>query len=95
MKGFLSFLVLHLISKNEMSGDEIRKEIEQRKGCLPSAGTVYPVLKDLKLKGLIEDVGVGKKVKKYRITSEGKKEMKIVAKEFVGMFYDVSEGFGR
>lgn len=94
MKGFLSFLVLHLISKKYMSGDEIRKEIEQRKGCLPSAGTVYPVLKDLKSKGLIEEVDLGKKVKRYGITPKGKKEMKVVAKKFVDLFYDVSERFG-
>jgi len=29
MKGFLSFMVLRLISKQNMSGEEIRKEIER------------------------------------------------------------------
>ena len=63
MKGFLNFLVLRLISKRSMSGDEIRTELEKRKGCRPSAGTIYPVLKDLRKRGFIQEVEEKKKNK--------------------------------
>lgn len=93
MKGFLSFLVLRLISKNELSGQEIRKEIEARKGCMPSAGTIYPVLKNLNKSGLITEIAGGGKVKKYRLSEKGKKELVVANKKFVGLFCDMKEEF--
>jgi PadR family transcriptional regulator PadR len=93
MKGFLSFLVLRMISEKEMSGDDVRKEIEKRKGCLPSAGTIYPVLKDLKEGGLIKELKDGGKVKKYTVTEAGKKEMKTAVKKFVALFSDLRNEF--
>ena len=53
MKGFLSYLVLWILSKKSMNGSEIAKELEKRKGSKPSPGTIYPALKELKEKGLI------------------------------------------
>ncbi|HSU73239.1 MAG TPA: PadR family transcriptional regulator [Candidatus Binatia bacterium] len=95
MKGFLSFIVLRMISKQEMSGDAIRDELEKRKGCRPSAGTVYPVLKELKEKGLIKEVKDGGKEKKYHITESGQKEVKAAIKKFIALFSDLKDEFSR
>jgi len=95
MKGFLTFLVLRMISKKDMSGDAIRDELEKRKGCRPSAGTVYPVLKELKSKGLIKEVKDGGKEKKYTITDAGEKEMKIAVRKFIALFSDLKDEFDR
>ncbi|MEK6967556.1 MAG: PadR family transcriptional regulator [Nanoarchaeota archaeon] len=91
LKGFLSFLVLKMISKKELSGEQIRKEIEKRKGQKPSPGTIYPVLKSLKIAGFIEEATEGKKEKKYKITRKGKKEVDIATKKFCALFYDIEE----
>lgn len=95
MKGFLSFLVLRLISKKNMSGEEIRCELERRKGSRPSAGTIYPVLKYLKGNKWIEEVKDGGKEKKYRLTEQGRRTLKEANIRFVRMFYDVKEEFER
>ncbi|MBI4146281.1 PadR family transcriptional regulator [Candidatus Woesearchaeota archaeon] len=93
MKGFLTFLILRMISKKSMSGDEIRDEMEKRKGCRPSPGTVYPVLKELSRNGLIEEVKESGREKKYKITPSGQKELKIAVQKFVALFYDLKDEF--
>lgn len=76
-----------------MSGDDIRSELEKRKGCRPSAGTIYPVLKELSSRGLIvEEKGRGR-IKKYTITPTGQKELKVATRKFVAMFYDLKDEF--
>jgi len=89
----LSFLVLKLISKKSMSGEEIREEIKARKGSRPSPGTVYPVLKSLSENGFIEEIKSSGKVKKYRITKKGRKEIKNATKKFCMIFYDLKDEF--
>jgi DNA-binding PadR family transcriptional regulator len=87
MKGFLTFLILWLISKKKMTGVEITLELEKRKGSRPSPGTIYPALKDLKGKNLLyvdED-------KRYTLTKEGKKELENSLNIFFDTFCDVDE----
>ena len=93
MRGFLSFLVLRLISKEPRSGEEIRKELEQRKGAKPSPGTIYPVLKSLSENGWIEETDAGAKEKKYKITAKGKKELESATRKFVAIFCDMADEF--
>ncbi len=93
MRGFLTFLVLRLLSGKEMSGEEIRQELAQRKGCRPSAGTVYPVLKGLRESGFIEETSQGHKVKRYRLTPEGRREVRLATKKFIQLFYDCKDEF--
>ena len=50
MKGYLSYLILWVLSRKSMTGAEITKELEKRRGKKPSPGTVYPALKELKEK---------------------------------------------
>ncbi len=93
MKGFLSFLILRLISKQNISGEEIRCDIEKRKGSKPSCGTIYPVLKELKNNGWIEELDDSGKEKKYRITQTGKKELESAMRKFVAIFSDMKDEF--
>lgn len=93
MKGFLSFIVLKLISKGNMSGDEIREELKSRRGSKPSPGTIYPVLKSLSQSGFIEEVKSPGKAKKYRLTKKGKKEIAAATKKFCEIFYDMEDDF--
>ena len=93
MKGFLTFLILRMISKKNMSGEEISKEIEKRKGCRPSPGTIYPVLKNLREGNLIKEIKNKSKEKKYEITTKGEKELTIAVKKFISIFFDMKEEF--
>ena len=95
MRGFLSFIVLKLINKKNMSGEEIRQEIKIRKGSKPSPGTIYPVLKNLRKNGFIEEVKNGGKTKKYKLTKKGQKEIKIATKKFCTIFYDMKDDFSK
>ena len=54
MRGMLSFYILWLLSKRSMNGKEISEELEKRRGTKPTPGTIYPALKDLRIKGLVE-----------------------------------------
>lgn len=89
MRGFLSFIVLRFISKKNMSGDEIREELAKRKGHKPSPGTIYPVLKALSEINFIQEVKNEGKIKRYRLTKKGHKELKIATRKFCEIFYDI------
>ena len=93
MKGFLSFLVLRLISKGPKSGEELRQEIMKRKGSRPSPGTIYPVLKVLSENGFIKEIKDGGKEKKYKLTKNGEKEIKVATKKFIDTFCDMKDEF--
>jgi PadR family transcriptional regulator, regulatory protein PadR len=95
MKGFLTFLVLKLISNRDMSGDEIREELKKRKGTKPSPGTIYPVLKELSMNGFIEEVSKNTKEKKYRLTKSGRRELESATRKFCLLFYDMAKEFER
>ena len=93
MRGFLSFIVLRMIAKKSMSGEEIRQDIMKRKGSRPSPGTIYPVLKFLNESGFIEEIKSKSKMKKYKITKVGRKELKLATKKFCEIFYDMKNEF--
>ncbi len=87
MKGFLSYLILWNLSKREMNGAELAKDLEKRRGTRPSPGTLYPALRELKEKGLI----ASDKDKYYSLTKKGKKELKSAGTLFCNIFYDMKE----
>lgn len=96
MRGFLTFTALRLIGKRPMSGEELRQELESRKGSRPSPGTIYPVLKAMKKSGWIEEAKSGSKggkEKKYKLTAKGRKELKAATGKFVAMFCDMKGEF--
>lgn len=87
MKGFLSFLILWLLSRKSMTGAELALELKKRKGSKPSPGTIYPALKDLRAKGLLSvDKG-----KRYSLTRKGKRELETSLRTFFETFCDVDE----
>jgi len=88
MRGMLSFLILFLLSKKEMHGQEIADELEKRKGSRPSPGTIYPALKGLKESGFIEEKKDGKIIK-YTLTRDGERALKISKQQFCRTFTDV------
>ena len=87
MKGFLSYLILWMLSKKSMNGAEITRELEKRRGTKPSPGTIYPALKELKEKGLILD----NEGKEYSLTKKGESELKSACKVFCQMFHDMKD----
>ena len=95
MRGFLSFIVLRMIDKKNMSGEEISQEIKRRKGSKPSPGTIYPVLKFLNESGFIEVVKGRSKMKKYKMTKDGQKELKLATNKFCRIFYDMKGEFNK
>jgi len=54
MRGMLSFLILWLLSKKAMYGQELAEEIGKRRGTKPNPGTIYPALRELEKRGLIK-----------------------------------------
>ncbi len=85
MRGMLSFLILFLLSKKEMHGQEISSELERRKGDRPSPGTIYPALKSLNQAGLIKEKKRGKIII-YNLTRKGKRVLKIAKQKFCRTF---------
>jgi DNA-binding PadR family transcriptional regulator len=88
MRGMLSFLILFLLSKKPMHGQEIAEEIEKRKGHRPSPGTIYPALKMLKEHGFVKEKKEGKTIT-YSLTPEGKAELRVAKSTFCRIFMDV------
>ena len=70
MRGMLSFMILWLLSKHPMYGQELATEIGKRKGDKPNPGTIYPALKQLSEKKLVESHLEGRNTV-YRLTKLG------------------------
>ena len=86
-KGFLTFLILWIISRKSMTGAEIALELEKRKGKKPSPGTIYPVLKNMKEHDLVSlDEN-----KSYTLTEKGEKSLENHLQTFIRTFHDIDE----
>ncbi len=88
MRGMLSFLILFLLSKQSMHGQQIADEMEKRKGVRPSPGTIYPALKELKQAGFIAEKKEGKTIV-YSLTDTGKQELRQAKQQFCRTFVGV------
>jgi len=88
MRGMLSFLILHLLSKKKMYGSEIATEIAKRKAERPNPGTLYPTLKYLEKKGLVEFSKEGN-TKTYRLTPAGKEGLEQAKEFFIQAYGDI------
>jgi DNA-binding PadR family transcriptional regulator len=71
MRGMLSFMLLWLLSKQSMYGQELAMEIAKRRGVKPNPGTIYPALKDLRQRGLVRVRKTGRKTV-YELTPQGR-----------------------
>lgn len=89
MRGFLSYLILWILSKKSMPGSQIAEELARRRGSKPSPGTIYPALKELKGKGLIK----ADKNKVYSLTRKGEKDLNEACAFFTKAFFDAREMF--
>lgn len=90
MRGMLSFLILWLLSKRRMYGQELANEIGKRRGAKPNPGTIYPALKELKKRGLLESKKEGR-VTTYQITDEGRKGIQAACEYFCKAFGEIFE----
>lgn len=88
MRGMLSFLILHLLSKKRMYGAEIAREIARRKADRPNPGTLYPTLKYMEAKGLIVSRRSGR-TRYYRITPAGRKGLQQAKRFFIQAYGDI------
>jgi DNA-binding PadR family transcriptional regulator len=88
----LSFMILWLLSKKQMYGKEIAGEIAKRKGYTPNPGTLYPTLKDLEGKGLIQSEQIGR-MRIYKLTIDGTKGLKSACDYFYQAFGDIFEDY--
>ena len=71
-----------------MSGQELALELERRKGCKPSPGTIYPALKSLKESNFIKESEEGKTIR-YTLTQTGKQALGEAKQQFCKTFKDV------
>ncbi|REE94328.1 DNA-binding PadR family transcriptional regulator [Paenibacillus taihuensis] len=81
MKGSTVILILSLLSKAEMYGYEMIKEIERKSDGVFSfkEGTLYPILHSLEMEQCVESFWAeegGRKRKYYRITKQGQAMLK-------------------
>jgi PadR family transcriptional regulator, regulatory protein PadR len=89
MRGMLGFLILFILSKKPMHGQEIADELAKRRGDRPSPGTIYPALKSLKYAGFVsEEEKVGKTIT-YSLTPRGTKAFQIAKRRFTRTFLGV------
>jgi DNA-binding PadR family transcriptional regulator len=86
-KGYIRIATLILLSKRPHHGYEIMKEIKERTGGFwrPTAGGIYPILKNLKESGYIKgewDAETRRRKRIYVITEAGRNVLKrAIAKE--------------
>jgi PadR family transcriptional regulator PadR len=88
MRGMLGFLILFLLSKKPMHGQELAIEISKRKGEKPSPGTIYPALKALREMGFISEEKEGKTIV-YSLTEKGENALKIAKRKFIKIFLGI------
>ena len=88
MRGMLGFLILFLLSKQAMHGQELADEISKRRGEKPSPGTIYPALKSLREMGFISEEKEGKTIT-YRLSPKGEKAFEIAKKRFTKTFLGI------
>lgn len=89
----LSFQILWILSKGSMYGQEIANEIAIRRGSKPAPGTIYPALKELREKKLIEGHRQGRKIV-YSLTKGTKQKVEKACRYFCNAFFDIFKEYG-
>jgi DNA-binding PadR family transcriptional regulator len=83
-RSLLALFILHSLSKSPKSGYDLLAEIKEKTGGLwvPSKGTLYPVLNQLKEECLIEAVETGKRAKTtFAVTESGRATLQTVKEQ--------------
>jgi PadR family transcriptional regulator PadR len=92
MRGMLSFMMLWLLLKRDMYGQELAEEMGRRRGSKPNPGTLYPALSDLVGKGLIVARHEGRR-KVYTLTDEGRRGAEEACEYFCRAYGDIFQEF--
>lgn len=90
MRGMLSFQILWELSKKPMNGQELAGQIGLRRGSKPTPGTIYPALKELAHKNLIQGERKGRQVI-YSLTKEGRTGLDVATQYFNRVFREIIE----
>jgi PadR family transcriptional regulator len=89
MRGMLGFLILFLLSRKPMHGQEIAGELAKRRGDRPTPGTIYPALKSLKYAGFLsEEQKIGKTIT-YSLTPRGMMAFHVAKGRFTRTFLGI------
>jgi len=88
MRGLLSFMILCLLSRRPMYGQELADEIARRRGQKPNPGTLYPALKDLRRRGVIDVKAEGRKTV-YELTPAGRRGVGVAVRYFRRAFGEI------
>ncbi len=88
MRGMLSFMILFLLSKHEMYGQEIAEEIGRRKGEKPNPGTIYPALRELAERKFVTVKSHGR-MTVYSLTKEGRVTLGKALEYFARAYGDI------
>ncbi len=93
MRGMLSFYILWILSKKPMNGQEISEELRKRRGTKPTAGTIYPALKELRTKGLVKMERKGRTTI-YSLSEDGKEGLEEACRYFCVAFGEIFQEYG-
>ncbi|MBU1204072.1 MAG: PadR family transcriptional regulator [Nanoarchaeota archaeon] len=88
LRGFLCFQILHKLSKKALCGDVLAMEIGGKKFGKLTPGTIYPALKVLRDRRLVQFKTEGRK-KIYHLTKRGLGEYKISKRLFKRIFKEL------
>jgi len=81
-KGFLIFLILHLLQVRSSSGSELTDEIEGITKWRPSPGSIYPLLSKMSEMDVIVQVESEEPVlKRFALTDKGLEEFELMKEE--------------
>lgn len=92
MRGMLSFYILWLLSKRSMNGQEISGELGKRRGTNPTPGTIYPALKELRTKGLVEMERKGRTTI-YTLSQSGREGLEKACRYFCSTFGEIFQEY--
>jgi len=84
----LSFMILWLLSKRPMHGQELATEIQKRKGERPNPGTIYPALKSLTSRGLVIQHSEGRN-RVYELTPNGRETLGAALEFFMKAYGEI------
>ena len=71
-----------------MNGQEVAEELGKMRGLKPTPGTIYPALKELRNKKLIEMERKGRTTT-YTLTKEGEEGLEKACRYFCSVFGDI------
>jgi len=92
MRGMLSFYMLWLLSRRPMNGQEIAEELGKRRGTKPTPGTIYPALKELRKKRLVEIERKGRETI-YTLSEEGRTGVEKACRYFCSAFGEILQEY--